>query len=180
MNVSVNGGGMQEEYFAASQTINKTKTKGRNKSYFHGVEKDDIRLTVNFAFENGWDEKELQRIRRWLTSPTYYAPLIFSNNPEKIYYALYIDEPVLLHNSLSEGYITIRFECNGSYAYTPLMMTPEFNWKDEDLLININNFSKGEFHGVELTGANKVQLNSVALKWSDILSARKTWGEIFN
>lgn len=178
MNVNLDGG-MQEEYFAASQSIIENKTRGRNKPYFHGIDKEPINLTVNFAFENGWDNEELKKIRRWLTSPKYYAPLAFSNEPEKIYYALYIDEPVLLHNSMSQGYITIRFRCNGSYAYTPLMTTPEYTWTDIDLNVNVTNFSVGERVDVTLTSGNKIQLNSSNKRLSEIFAGNKTLKQVF-
>ncbi|MNZ98186.1 Phage tail protein [compost metagenome] len=178
LNVNLDGG-MQSEYFAASQSINEDKTRGRSKPYFQGIEKEPLSLTVNFAFEEEWTRDELRYVRRWLTEPNYYSPLIFSNDPEKIYYAIYIDEPELLHNSVSQGYITLNFRCNDAYAYSPLMLSPLYDWDESPLTITKNDFSSGELNGVVLDLNNRLTLSTTSLTWIDMLPNGATWNDIF-
>jgi putative phage tail component, N-terminal domain len=181
LNVSLEGG-MQEEYFAASQSIIETKISGRDKPYFQRKEKAPLKLTVNFAFEEHWDEKELNFIRRWLSEPEYYVPLTFSNNNEKIYYVLYEDEPMLVHNSLRQGYITINFRCNDSYAFSPITYKPNvddfYNWDSGIENILVNDFTNGT-HNQTIVENDKLTLSSDTVRWRD-LPLHLTWREILN
>lgn len=177
LNVTLDGS-MQEEYLGASQSILEDKIKGRHKPYFQGIEKKPLELTVHFAFENGWTTEELRSIRRWLTEPSYYVPLTFSNDPEKIYYVLYIDDPYLLHNSASQGYVTLRFRCNDSYAYSPLMTSPIYDWAENVQTIRHQDFSAGELLGIVQDASGRLSLTPDVFKWSD-LPASAVWSDIF-
>lgn len=180
LNVSLDGG-MQQEYFAAGQSINKITIKDRHKPYFQNIKKDVLTLTVDFAFEENWTEDELRSVRRWLTEPTYYAPLIFSNNPEKIYYALYIDRPELYHNSLSHGYLTITFECSDAYAYSPLTMSEIYNWSDlSNKSIRTNDFINGKHVRTATNTNSHIILPSSNLTWNDIFNGFSTWNQLMN
>jgi putative phage tail component, N-terminal domain len=181
LNVSLDGG-MQSEYFAANQTINKVTVKNRDKPYFQSKKKDVLTLTVDFAFEEEWTEEELRKVRQWLTEPEYYAPLIFSNNPEKIYYALYIDKPELYHNCMSQGYLTITFECNDAYAYSPLLLSEIYDWSNvENESVEINDFSQGRFIRTEINNEGKLELiNNPTFTWEDLFGNFSTWEELFN
>ncbi|MFF2090184.1 distal tail protein Dit [Paenibacillus sp. NPDC058174] len=170
LNVNLDGG-MHNQYFASSQSINEVKIRGKTKSYFQSVEKDPLKISVTFAFEEGWDETSLRSIRKWLTEPTYYAPLKFSNNNEKIYYALYVDEPELLHNSLSQGYITINFRCNDAYAYSPLMLSPIYDWDESPLVITQKRFNNGQLNGVVLNTDDQITLATASPTWGSLPSS---------
>lgn len=179
MNVSVDSGVMKDEPFAASQSIIQERIRGRTKPYFQDVEKENLVLSVTFAFEDAWDRRRIQEVKRWLTEPTYYTPLIFSDDPEKIYYALYVDEPLLHHNSKKEGYITIRFECNDAYAYSPELISQEYNWDTSPLIIAKSNFNDGSrVGGVTINELNQVTLNTSYIKWSD-LPSNWTWLDLY-
>ncbi|REK76303.1 distal tail protein Dit [Paenibacillus paeoniae] len=177
LNVSLDGN-MQEEYLAASQSILEDKIRGRHKPYFQGIAKKPLELTVHFAFENGWDAEELRSIRRWLTEPAYYVPLTFSNDPEKIYYVLYSDDPHLLHNSAAQGYVTLRFRCNDSYAYSPLMTSQVYDWTEQMHTINHNEFHAGDRLGTTLDSSGQLTLTPNVFKWSD-LPVNGVWSDIF-
>jgi predicted phage tail component-like protein len=166
INVNMDSG-MQEEYFASSRSINEEKTRGRSKPYFQGTEKEPIMLSVSFAFEDAWDDDLLRRVRVWLTEQDYYKPLIFSNDLEKVYYAICVDDTQLVHNSLQQGYIKLNFRCNDAYAYSPLTLSQQYDWNEIPMLVKQGDFSIGGLHGVVLNESNHLTLSSTLKKWSD-------------
>ncbi len=177
LNVNLNGG-MQDEYFAASQSILEDGTRFRTKPYFHGTKKEPLKLQVSFAFEYDWGVNDLRYVRSWLTEPTNYVPLIFSNEPEKIYYVLYVDEPELLHNSLSQGYLTLNFRCNDAYAFSPLMLSEIYEWEDNPFHLTQHAFVEGELNGLVLDKNNHLTLQPDSFTWNK-LNDEATWNEIF-
>lgn len=170
--------GMQEQYFAASQSINEDSIRGRHKPYFQGVTKKPLELTVHIAFEHDWDQDELRKIRSWLTEPDYYVPLSFSDHPEKIYYVLYMDEPLLTHNTANQGYITLRFRCNDAYAFSPLITSPLYDWVENQTVITHSQFNTGHTHGVIIDTGGHLTLASTPFRWTD-LPVQATWATIF-
>lgn len=166
INVNISTG-MQEEPFAYSRSIMEDKIRGRSKPYFKGIKKEPLSFTVNFAFEDTWDEEKIKEIKRWLTEQDYYKPLYFSEDVERIYYALVVDDPVLIHNCLKQGYVTLTFRCNDAYAYSPVYTSREYYWDESPVVINKNNFSSGQLNGVILNENKKLILNPVKRKWSD-------------
>ena len=111
--------GMLEEPFSADREIIETKIRGRNKPYFQNIEEKPLEFNLNFAFETGWTEASLQAVKRWLLKP-YYAKLIFSEDPDRLYYGAFVSEPTISHNGRNQGYFTCKFRCDGSYAYSPV------------------------------------------------------------
>ncbi|TVX97969.1 distal tail protein Dit [Cohnella terricola] len=162
--------GMQEEYFAASRRINEEQIRGRSKPYFQGIEKEPLKFSVSFAFEEAWDEATIREVKRWLTEPDYYKPLIFSNDPEKVYYAICVDDPQLVHNCLQQGYMKLNFRCNDAYAYSPLSLSKVYDWDENPLIIARNAFTNGDKHGILLNSNDQITLNT-AKTWNDISPA---------
>jgi phage-related protein len=78
-----------------------------------------LQLSLKFAFDQAWNEAGLRKTARWLCQD-YYKPLYFSDNPNRIYYTMYKDNPRLLHNALKEGYIDIVFDNIDAYTYSPV------------------------------------------------------------
>jgi predicted phage tail component-like protein len=115
-NVTVEGG-IQDEPFVAEREIIETEIRGRDRPYFSGVKLHPRILDLKFVFTNGFDATSLKNVRQWLCQ-TYYKPMIFSNNPDKVYYCLLHSDPRLLHNGLSQGYVSCQFRCDGPYAYS--------------------------------------------------------------
>ncbi|MEI7025781.1 phage tail domain-containing protein [Paenibacillus sp. y28] len=118
-NVNIDSG-LSAEPFAAARTIKEQIIRGRDKPYFFGLQKSPLEFSVTFAFEHAWDSALLRRAAKWLTGQGYYAPLQFSDNLNVIYYCLVVDSPELVHNGLQSGYVTLKFRCNGPYAYSPV------------------------------------------------------------
>ena len=118
MNVSMSAS-LYEEPFAAQREIKEIKIRGRNKPYFQEIEKSPLTLNLNFAFTETWDDDLMHRVKSWLLRD-YYKPMIFSQDLDKIYYCVCVSEPKTLHNGLKEGYCTLEFRCDSSYAYSPV------------------------------------------------------------
>jgi predicted phage tail component-like protein len=118
MNVSMSAS-LYEEPFAAQREIKEIKIRGRNKPYFQEIEKSPLTLNLNFAFTETWDDDLMHRVKSWLLKD-YYKPMIFSQDLDKIYYCVCVSEPKTLHNGLKEGYCTLEFRCDSSYAYSPV------------------------------------------------------------
>ncbi|QWU14457.1 Phage tail protein [Paenibacillus sophorae] len=179
-NVNINGG-MQEEPFAASREIQEEKIKGRDRPYFQSVEKQPLQFSVSFAFEDAWDTQKLREVTRWLTEHDYYQELYFTNelgvNPEKVYYALAVDDSTIVHNCLRQGYVNLTFRCDGAYAYSPITTSPLYKWRESTYSNNITDFSSGEKKSVIEDVEGNLVLNPHRTKWSDFSPTMK-WYEL--
>ncbi|MGG1650408.1 distal tail protein Dit [Paenibacillus sp. NRS-1775] len=137
--VNVNmSSGMQEEIFAASRSINEVSIKGRDRSYFQNTKKEPLKFNVSFAFLDKWDDVKIREVARWLTEQSYYQPLFFSDDPEKVYYAICVDDINLVHNCLKQGYITLTFRCDAPYAYSPIYTPPVYQWRYQPFDVQVN------------------------------------------
>lgn len=114
------GSGMSEEPFVSERTIREVKIRGNSKRYFQNIGHEPLEFPVSFVFDNLWDSDKIREVARWLCNQTYYQPLYFSANINRIYYALVVDSPNLVHNSLSQGYINLTFRCKDCYSYSPV------------------------------------------------------------
>lgn len=154
---------MLEEAFVASREIQEESIKGKARPYFQGTRKSPMKFNVSFAFEESWNTQKIREVARWLTEHDYYQPLYFSNeigrNPEKIYYALVVDEPTLIHNSLKQGYITLTFRCDSPYAYSPQLTSREYRWNQEPINVPIKDFSTGSSKTLIVDSDGHLSLN---------------------
>jgi Phage-related protein len=173
--------GMQEESFTASREVIEETAKGRDKPYFQRLKRDPLKLSVNFAFMDTWDTDKINEVTRWLTSHEYYQELYFTNengvNPEKVYYALVVDDPVIVHNCLKQGYIKLSFRCDSPYACSPVMTSPIYKWREGTYSNNISNFSLGEHKSTIVDTDGGLILNTHRTKWSDFSPIMK-WYEL--
>jgi phage-related protein len=112
-------GGLFEEYFLATKTINEQKIRGRDKPYHMGTEREPLTLPLTFYFERGLTTDEINEIKRWLDQP-YYKPFYFTDYPEKIFYCMYQGDSKILHNGIANGVVTLQFRCNAPYAFSPV------------------------------------------------------------
>jgi predicted phage tail component-like protein len=128
-NVSVKSG-MYEEEFMSEIDIYETKVRVREAPYFNRIDRKPKSLNLTFAFNKSFDDQKLNDVARWL-SPAFYEPMIFSDNPTKIYYCIPIQGSELIHNGLNQGYINLTFRCDSPYAYSLPIKSPIY-----DLSIN--------------------------------------------
>jgi predicted phage tail component-like protein len=128
MNVSVDNN-IFSEPFLANRVIKEFTVKGKKNPYHSYVQTDPLSFTITFTFSEGWDDVTLSQVKQWLYVD-YYKPLIFSESVGKIYYAMPVDAPMITHNGINEGYVTLNFRCDSPFAYSPEIMT---NWYDFSL-----------------------------------------------
>lgn len=125
MNIHVDSG-MYQETFLSNREILEQTTRRNPIPYFIQIKKLPREIQISFAFEEVFDEDKLRSVVKEL-SKDYYCPLIFSENPDKIFYALCIDDSQLIHNGLKYGYVTLNFRCNSPFAYSPMYLDDEID-----------------------------------------------------
>ena len=179
IHVTLNSG-MLEEPFAASRNILETSTRGRDKPYFQGTQKQPLQFDVSFAFEDRWEQSKIQKVVRWLTEQDQYQELFFANEQgnsiEKIYYALVVNEPRLVHNALQQGYVNLTFRCDSPYAYSPILLSPLYKVNQNTYIEEISRFD-GSKKNLVLDADGKLVLNPHRTKWNDYPSTW-TWAEL--
>lgn len=147
INININSD-MLEEPLVSERIIHEVKIKGNSKPYFQTIEYEPLQFNVSFAFEESWDSKKLREITRWLCSQEYYQPLFFSSDINKIFYALVVESPTLIHNSLSEGYINLTFKCKDNFSYSPIYESKIFDFITNPSIFS-DNLSSGTLDNVE-------------------------------
>lgn len=170
VNIDISSG-MQEEPLSYTRSINKVSVKGRDKPYFQSVEKDVLRFNVSFAFEDRFNEQQLREVTRWLAGDyNYYQELYFTNDlgrdPEKVFYALVVNDPVLVHNSLNQGYVTLTFECDSPYTYSPYITSPIYQCRNNAFARQDQQFADGQAVSLDTTEAGHLVLNPNRPKWN--------------
>ncbi|MGG3920347.1 distal tail protein Dit [Geobacillus thermodenitrificans] len=112
-------GGLFKETFVANKKINEVSIRGREKPYFFGTERDPLSFPLTIYFEDGFDENKIRNVARWLDQD-FYKPFYFLEDPNKIYYAMTLENSEFIHNGIRDGFITLNFRCNSPYAYSPV------------------------------------------------------------
>jgi predicted phage tail component-like protein len=123
-NVSVSSG-MYDEPFIANRNISEVKIRGKDKPFYTTVTNDPLQFQLTFAIQDSFDSNKLRAIARWLTT-SYYKPLQFSDNLDRVYYALLTSDSHLIHTG-SNGYITVNFRCDSPYSYSPVIESPVYD-----------------------------------------------------
>lgn len=118
INVTMNSG-MNEEPFTPNRKINEVSIRGRNEPYFMGTSYEPLEIPLTLAFEKGFTEESLQELAEWITTEDY-APLIFENKQNYIYYAMIHSEGTLTHNHANQGYVNIKVRMDSPFAWTPV------------------------------------------------------------
>lgn len=111
------GGGMYDEMFMPSRTVEETITEKRVTPIFHGVKLEKRSFDLNLAFENGFNDDLIDGVIEWLFKDEY-KPLYFDGNPNKIMFSMISGKSSLIHNGLEEGYLTVSVETNSPYKYS--------------------------------------------------------------
>jgi len=157
MNIHVDNSGLYQETFLSNRNIIEQTTRYNQKPYFIEAIESPKQIQVSFAFYNGFDEDKLHAVARALKKD-YYCPLIFSENPDKIYYALCIDENNLIHTGNSQGYISLQFRLNSPYVFSPVYSTVLYD------------LSSNEVGGTNITLTNSGDINMFFVATIQVIS----------
>lgn len=138
LNVSIEGG-LFSEPFVHNRSILEQQVRNNPKPYFQGIKTEPLQFNLTFY----WDvdeitEEDKQAVKRWLIKP-YYAPLVFSEQKHRVYYAMFVDTSELFHNGIN-GYVTVTVRCNSAYAYSHVMESELY-----DLRSNVHDGTEIEF-----------------------------------
>lgn len=135
LNVNYNVSFM-EEYFLPSSEHYIIEMPGRSDPYFQGIKRQPLQLELSFAFDGDWTDY-IEDVAQWLC-PTndYYAELIFSDQPNAVYFARYDGDISLLHNCNDQGLITLVMRCSSPYIYSTLNESAEYTPLDTITLDN--------------------------------------------
>lgn len=135
-NVNIEGGFLQEN-FLPSRSIVEDYSINRKEPYFYGYDYQPIEFTLDLAFGDSFTSETLQQVRKWLMQ-SYYAPLIFDDSPNVIFYAVVVGTPMISHNGANQGYMTVDFRCNSPYKYTQAQTITQTVTADNTSLVLTN------------------------------------------
>lgn len=121
-NVSV-AEGLYNEQIVASKSIEEVFIQGRKDPYFLGVTEQPKVIQLRFTFTDGWDDRLIDEVTRWLNVDTY-QPLYFEGDNDKVYYVIPIDGIEKIHNGLKQGYLNLTMRCSSSRAQSHEIITP--------------------------------------------------------
>lgn len=113
------GNGLFEESFMPVRTIVEEMIPGRDEPYYYGTSLTPIEDDIVLYTDNELTTRQVEEICDFLFAP-YYKPLTFSDNPERIYFAMFIGDAKLIHNGAEQGYFSIKFRCNSPYSFSPV------------------------------------------------------------
>lgn len=127
INVNVNSG-LLEEPFLSNRNIREVSVRGNDIPYFQEIELEPLEFELSFAFLEAFDVDKIRSVARWLGGQTYYQPLYFENDPNRIFYCMAVDSPRIIHNALQQGYVTLKFRCSSPYSYSPVYESSVFDY----------------------------------------------------
>lgn len=160
MNCKVNDTGLFNEPFLSEREILEYEVRGNDTPYFQGVKRRPLLFTVQFVFEDTYNEEKIRRVAKWL-SPSFYKPFYTSDNPSRIFYCMPIEEPRLIHNGLKQGYLELTMRCDSPFTYSPTYMSEwlDFTDKTEVKRFETNeDFNTQDMFNLNITD-NTLQLN---------------------
>lgn len=142
VNVSVSDG-LFEEPLTSAKSINEVTVRGNPKPYFVETKREPKTFPLRFAFEETWDDDLINDIVRWL-DVDFYEPLFFSENIDRVFYAMPVDGIQKIHNGLKQGYLTLNIRCDSPFSYGHEIVTQPYN-VDNSRVIEIDNLGHFPF-----------------------------------
>ena len=127
-NASISTGGLFRENFIGNRNIREDKIEGRPAPYFYGVEELPLSFGVSFVMlgDLTMDATTVDEITDWLIQDEY-QPLIFADEPSKVYWVIFNGSPSFVHNGIYNGRFTLNARCLYPYPVTEEMITPLFD-----------------------------------------------------
>lgn len=122
---NASSGGLFRENFIGSRNIREDKIEGRPAPYFYGVEELPMSFAVTFAMLGDlvMDANTVDEITDWLIQDEY-QPLIFADEPSKVYWVIFDGNPSFIHNGVYSGRFTLNARCLYPYPVTEEIVTP--------------------------------------------------------
>ncbi|WP_080845542.1 phage tail domain-containing protein [Cytobacillus gottheilii] len=121
-NVSITGG-LFDESITAAKSVNERIVRGNPIPYFIDTTEEAVPFQLHFSFLETWNDNQIDEVIRWL-NVGYYEPLSFSENIDRVFYAMPIDSIQLIHNGLKQGYLTLNMKCDSPRSYSRDKVTP--------------------------------------------------------
>lgn len=178
LNVIIDGG-MFEEAFLPSREIVEVEVNGREKPYFQKIKREPLSFELTFAFEDGFDEKKIREVARWLDTE-YYKPFYVTTSPNRIYYCMLESDSTLIHTGAKQGYITLNMRCDSPYSYTPEFIKSGIKFASTKVVKNLTedtfNSGVGKFQNVKLDSNGNLVIDKVNVVWS--MLAGKKWSDL--
>jgi predicted phage tail component-like protein len=176
--------GMLQEPFLSNRIINYSKIREKERISFLSKDYEPIILPVTMAYEDTFTSDDLRNLARWLDQP-YFTELIFSDNLNKVYYAMIQDVSDLYHNGNNQGYISVQFLTNSPYAYSPYYLSEVYTFTDNAAGTVIQFTNNGDMdlkpilYFTKLTADGDIEIinntNSVDFKMSNIALNEKLY-----
>lgn len=113
-------GGLTSDSFLADVTNQTVKLRNSYKSHIESIEREPLVIPMALYFDENLDETNIRGVKRWLNQDDY-KPLIFEDDPNRVYYAKLDGSSNLTHNSISSGYVEFNFITNSPYAFSPIV-----------------------------------------------------------
>lgn len=139
INISITDG-LYDEQIVSNKTINEFSVRGNPKPYLVDVSTMPKQFQLRFYFEEKWNDDLIDEIIRWL-NVDYYEPLFFSEDIDKIFYAMPIEGINLIHNGLKQGYLTLTMRCDSPYCYSPVFTKGWFKNQSQISIYNLGHYS---------------------------------------
>ena len=172
--------GLFEDNFLPERKIIEKKIANREKPYFQRVEHEPLSFSLSFAIED-WENKDtLRKLARWFFQP-HYKPLVFSSNPNRVFYAMFEGDSQLFHNGLNEGYIELEIRCDSPYSYSFEQTKENIELRDanigSEVQLDSQNFELGQMNNMQNT-PNGLTITTTLSTWGNVYTTNITWGGI--
>lgn len=119
----VTDNGMYTETLIADRSLNETKVRGSKKPMLHSIEDSPLEFDMTIAFEQSYTDEIINNVIKWLFVD-YYRPLYFEGKENRVFMAIAVGSPQIIHNGLNQGYVELTMRCNSSSVFSPHAVTP--------------------------------------------------------
>lgn len=178
--IAWNKKGLFEENFLPKRKIIEKKIANREKPYFQRVEHEPLSFSLSFAISDWENQETLRRLARWFFQ-SHYKPLVFSSNPNRVFYAMFEGEPKLFFNGLNEGYVELDIRCDSPYGYSFEQTEENIEFRDANvgtkIKIDDTNFNLGNMENMNTT-SNGLTISTTLSTWGNVYATSNTWGGI--
>jgi phage-related protein len=165
MNISVSdSASLYEESVIANKTINEIYVRGNPKPYFIDTKKDPYSFQLRFAFDDTADDELIDEVIRWL-NVDFYQPLFFSEDINKVFYAMPVNDVSFIHNGLKQGYLNLTMRCDSPFSYGNDILTNWYDYSSDNTdlieITNLGHFSIYPEIWIQKVGNGNLSINNL-------------------